>query len=100
MEVKYTDEELKEKENARKEVAATMSQSLLKEVRQADVFRLTNLTKLQSSEEQIAATDAAEEHFLRFKMDASACGICGTKFKSSTDDHPLINQEDHEGGPL
>ena len=100
MEVKYTEEELKEKENARKEVAATMTESVLKEVRQTDVFRLTNPAKLESTEEQMAATDAAEEHFLRFKMDSSACGICGTKFKSSTDDHPVINQEDHEGGPL
>ena len=100
MEVKYTNEELKEKENARKEVAATMTQSLLKGVRQAGVVRATHLARLKSPEEQMAATDAAEEQFLRFKIDSSACGICGTKFKSSTDDHPLINQEDHEGRPL
>ena len=51
-------------------------------------------------EEQMVVTNAAEEHFLRFKVDLSACGICGTNFKSSTDDHPVMNQEDHEGGSL
>ena len=100
MEVKYTDEELEEKENARKEVAATKIQSWFKGVRQAQVFRATKLARLKSTEEQMLATDVAGEHFLRFKMDSSACAICGTKFKTSTDDHPLINQEDHEGIPL
>ena len=100
MEVKYTDEELEEKENARKEVAATKIQSWFKGVRQAKVFRATKLERLKSTEEQMLATDVAGEHFLRFKMDSSACAICGTKFKTSTDDHPLINQEDHEGIPL
>ena len=97
MEVKYTDEELEEKENARKEVAATKIQSWFKGVRQALVFQATKLARLKSTEEQMLATDVAGEHFLRFKMDSSACAICGTKFKTSTDDHPLINQEDHEG---
>ena len=100
MEVKYTDEELEEKENARKEVAATKIQSWFKGVRQAQVFQATKLARLKSTEEQMLATDVAGEHFLRFKMDSSACAICGTKFKTSTDDHPLINQEDHEGIPL
>ena len=100
MEVKYTDEELEEKENARKEVAATKIQSWFKGVRQAKVFRATKLERLKSTEEQMLATDVAGEHFLRFKMDSSACAICGTKFKTSTDDHPLIKQEDHEGIPL
>ena len=100
MEVKYTDEELKEKENARKEVAATKIQSWFKGVRQAKVFQATRLARLKSNEEQMWATDAAVEHFLRFKMDSSACAICGTKFKTSTDDHPLVNQEDYEGIPL
>ena len=100
MEVKYTDEELEEKENARKEVAATKIQSWFKGVRQAKVFRATKLERLKSTEEQMLATDAAGEHFLRFKMDSSACAICGTKFKTSTDDHPLVNQEDYEGIPL
>ena len=101
MEVKYTDEELEEKENARKEVAATKIQSWFKGVRQAQVFQATKLARIKSTEEQMLATDVvAGEHFLRFKMDSSACAICGTKFKTSTDDHPLINQEDHEGIPL
>ena len=101
MEVKYTDEELEEKENARKEVAATKIQSWFKGVRQAQVFQATKLARLKSTEEQMLATDVvAGEHFLRFKMDSSACAICGTKFKTSTDDHTLINQEDHEGIPL
>ena len=100
MEVKYTDEELKEKENARKEVSATKIQSWFKGVRQAKVFQATKLARLKSNEEQMWATDAGVEHFLRFKMDSSACTICGTKFKTSTDDHPLTNQEDHEGIPL
>ena len=101
MEVKYTDEELEEKENARKEVAATKIQSWFKGVRQAQVFQATKLARLKSTEEQMLATDVvAGEHFLRFKMDSSACAICGTKFETSTDDHPLINQEEHEGIPL
>ena len=100
MEVKYTDEELEEKENARKEVAATKIQSWFKGARQAKVFRATKLERLKSTEEQMLATDVAGEHFLRFKMDSSACAICGTKFKTSTDDHPLVNQEDYEGIPL
>ena len=81
MEVKYTDEELEEKENARKEVAATKIQSWFKGVRQAQVFRATKLARLKSTEEQMLATDVAGEHFLRFKTDSSACAICGTKFK-------------------
>ena len=100
MEVKYTDEELEEKEDARREEAATKIQSWFKGVRQAKVFRATKLARLKSIEEQMAATDTAEEHFLWLKMDSSACAICGTKFKTSTDDHPLINQEDYEGIPL
>ena len=86
MEVKYTDEELEEKENARKEVAATKIQSWFKGVRQAQVFQATKLARLKSTEQQMLATDVAGEHFLRFKMDSSACAICGTKFKTSTDD--------------
>ena len=100
MEVKYTDAELKEKEDARKDVAAAKVQRWYKGLRRAKVERATKLARLKSMEEQMVATNAAEEHFLRFKVDSSACGICGTNFKPLTDDHPVMNQEDHEGGSL
>lgn len=105
MEVKYTDEERKEKENARLEVIVTTMQKLYRRRNLANKIRLyaealqaRKLSRLRSTEEQSkASTDVSEEHFSRFRVDSSACGICGTNFEASTDDNPLISHEDNEG---
>ena len=98
MEVKYTDEELKEKENARLEVIVTSLQRLYRRRKQAENDR--KLSRSKSIEEQTKASrNASEDHFSRFKVDSSACGICGKNFyKASTADYqPPIGHEYNEG---
>jgi len=92
MEVKYTDEELKEKEKARLEVIVTNMQRLYRRSRQAKALRSRKLSRLKSIEEHTKpSADVLEEHFSRFRVDKTACGICGTHFKASTDEHLLIS---------
>lgn len=93
----YTADLLKEKENARSEVelevAATKIQRWYRRVEQARVFRARKLERLKSIEEQInASTTTAEKRFSKFKLDSSACGICGVHFASLDD-----NQEEYDG---
>ena len=95
--VEYTADLLKEKENARSEVelevAATKIQRWYRRVEQARVFRARKLERLKSIEEQInASTTTAEKRFSKFKLDSSACGICGVHFASLDD-----NQEEYDG---
>lgn len=98
--VGYTDEELKDKEIARSEVAARKIQSWYRGIKQASpsqVFQASKLGALKSIEKNTKMSkNAAEEHFFRFKLDSSACGICGTSLKASTD----VYREDYEGGNL
>lgn len=97
MNVGYTDEESKDKENARSEVAARKIQSWYRGIKQAKFFQASKLGALKSIEENTKMSrNAAEEHFFRFKVDSSACGICGTNFKASTD----VYREDYEGWHL
>ena len=107
MEVKYTDEELKEKENARLEVTVTTMQRLYRRKKKTENIHLyakalqdRKLMKLKSIEEQTKALkNVSEDHFFRFNVDLSACGICGTNFvKTSTDDDQLpLSREDNNG---
>ena len=107
MEVKYTDEELKEKENARLEVTVTTMQRLYRRMKLAEKIYLyakalqdRKLMKLKSIEEQTKASkNVFEDHFSRFNVDSSACGICGTNFvRTSTDDDQLpLSHEDNDG---
>ena len=107
MEVKYTDEELKEKENARLEVTVMTMQRLYRRKKKAEkiylyakALRDRKLMKLKSIEEKTEALKkVSEDHFSRFNVDSSACGICGTNFvKTSTDDDQLpLSHEDNEG---
>ena len=96
--VEYTADLLKEKENARSEVeledvAATKIQRWYRRVEEAKVFRARKLERTKSIEEQInASTTTAEERFSKFKLDSSACGICGVHFASLDD-----NQEEYDG---
>ena len=96
IEVKYTEEDLRDKENARSEVAATKIQRWYRGVRQSKEIPARNLERLKSIEEQSkASTSTVEERFSKFKLDASACGICGAHF-TSLDDY----QEEYEGKAL
>ena len=98
MEVKYTDEELKEKEKARLEVIVTNMQRLYRRSRQAKALRSRKLSRLKSIEEHTKpSADVLEEHFSRFRVDKTACGICGTHFKASTDEHLLISHVEGKG---
>ena len=95
--VEYTADLLKEKENARSEVelevAATEIQRWYRRAEEAKVFRARKLERLKSIEEQInASTTTAEARFSKFKLDSSACGICGVHFASLDD-----NQEEYDG---
>ena len=98
--VEYTAELLKEKENARSEVelevAATKIQRWYRRVEQVKVFRARKLERLKSIEEQInASASTIGERFSKFKLDSSACGICGVHFASLDD-----NQEEYDGKAL
>ena len=100
MEVTYTDEELKEKEKARLEVIVTNMQRLYRRSKQAKAMKSRKLSRLKSIEEHAkASADVSEEHFCRFKVDKTACGICGTNFKASTDEHVLTGNVGSEGDP-
>ena len=93
IEVKYTEEDLRDKENARSEVAATKIQRWYRGVKQVKEIPARNLKRLKSIEEQInASTTTTEERFSKFKLDSSACGICGVHFASLDD-----NQEEYDG---
>ena len=98
MDVTYTDEELKEKEKARLEVLVTNMQRLYRRSKQAKALKTRKLSRLKSIEEYAkSSADVSEEHFSRFRVDETACGICGTNFKSSTDEHVLIGNVESEG---
>ena len=98
MEVEYTEDELKEKEKARLEVTVIKIQKLYRRKRLARALQVKRLRRLESVEEQTrSSSNLLEEHFARFKVDSSACGICGTNFKVSTDDNLLIANEHNEG---
>ena len=96
IEVKYTEEDLRDKENARSEVAATKIQRWFRGVKQVKEIPARNLERLKSIEEQSnASTSAVQERFSKFKLDSSACGICGVHF-TSLDDY----QEEYDGKAL
>ena len=96
IEVKYTEEDLRDKENARSEVAATKIQRWYRGVKQVKEIPARNLERLKSIEEQSnASTSAVQERFSKFKLDSSACGICGVHF-TSLDDY----QEEYDGKAL
>ena len=96
IEVKYTEEDLRDKENARSEVAATKIQRWYRGVKQVKEIPARSLERLKSIEEQSkASTSAVEERFSKFKLDSSACGICGVHF-TSLDDY----QEEYDGKAL
>lgn len=105
MEVEYTEDELKEREKARLEVSVAAMQRLYRRKTfvekislLARVLQARKLRRLESLEEQTrSSSNVLEEHFAQFKVDSSACGICGTNFKVSTDDQLSIGNEDNEG---
>ena len=105
MDVEYTEEELKEKENVRRDMNATTIQrwykrikSLKKKQAQAAVVPAKTLHKLESTQEQInSESDVLDKHFSQFRVDVSACGICGINFKASAEDTLYMNNEDNEG---
>ena len=108
MEVKYTDEELKEKEKARLEVLVTTLQRLYRRHKIAkniclfaEALKFKMLSRSTSIEKQAkASTDGSHEHFSRFKVDSTACGICGTNFAATTDENLLISHVGNEGKAL
>jgi len=58
------------------------------------------LSRLKSIEEHAKpSSDVSEEHFSRFRVDKTACGICGTNFKVSTDEHVSISHVESEDDP-
>ena len=105
MEVMYTDEELKKKQEARLEV---ITQRLHRRKRiakkiclYAKALKLKMLSRSRSTEEQTKALkDGSYEHFSRFKADSTACGICGTNFTASAEENFLISHEGNEGKAL
>ena len=98
MEVRYTDEELKEKEETRLEVIVTNMQRLYRRSKQARALKSKKLSRLKSIEEHAKpSSDVSEEHFSRFRVDKTACAICGTNFKVSTDEHVSISHVESEG---
>ncbi len=105
MEVEYTEDELKERERTRLEVTVAAMQRLYRRKKfvekislLARVLQARKLRRLESIEEQTrSSSNVLEEHFARFKVDSSACGICGTNFKVSTDDQMPMGNEDNEG---
>ncbi|KAL9971730.1 hypothetical protein ACROYT_G017933 [Oculina patagonica] len=105
LEVKYRDEELKDREEARLEVNAIAIQKWYRRMKSVEKIRLLvkvlqarKLRRLESIEEQTtSSSNVLEEHFVQFKVDSSACGICGTNFKVSTDESLPMSSEDNEG---
>ena len=98
MNVEHTDEELKDRERARLEVAVTAMQTLYRR-KKSRALQARKLRRLESIEEQTrASSNVSKEHFSQFKVDPSGCGICGTNFKLvSTDDSLPMSNEDIEG---
>ncbi|PFX33387.1 TPR and ankyrin repeat-containing protein 1 [Stylophora pistillata] len=105
MDVKPTEEELKEKENILRDVNATTIQrwykrmkSLEKKKAQAGVVPAKTLHRLEPTQKQInSESDVLEKHFSQFRVDLTACGICGISFKPSAEDTFHMNNEDNEG---
>ena len=108
MEVKHTDVELKEREEARLEVLVTNLQRLYRRRKLAkniylyyQFLKSGTLGRSRSIEEQSSAsTDGSQEHFSRFRVDSTACGICGTNFTMSTDENLLTSHMANDGNPL
>ena len=108
MEVEYTEDELKEIERARLEVTVIAMQKLYRKKKfvekislLARALQVRKLKRVESIEEQTrSSSNVLEEHFARFKVDSSACGICGTDFKDLTDEHLPIGNDDNEGESL
>lgn len=106
MDVEYTDEELKDRERVRLEVAVTAMQTLYRRkkfvkkiILLARALRARKIRRLESIEEQTrASSNVSKEHFSQFKVDSSGCGICGTDFNLvSTDDSLPMSNENNEG---
>ena len=110
MEVQYTEEELKEKEEARKDVFARTLQRWYKRIKLAEKICLfaeylksRKISRLISIEERMkskASSDGSEEHFSLFKVDSTACGICGTHFRTSTDEDSSVGHVGNEGNSV
>jgi len=93
MEVEYTEDELKEREIARREVSVSMIQKWYRRV-----LEVRKLRRLESIEEQTrSSSNALEERFVQFRVDSSACGICGTNFQAQKDENLPMGSK---GDPL
>lgn len=67
----------------------------------ARVLKARKLRRFESIEEQTRSTsNAFEEHFAHFRVDSSACGICGTNFQVQKDENLPMGSEDNEGDPF
>jgi len=108
MEVEYTEDELKERESARREVNVSVIQKWYRRRKLAEKFsflarvlKVRKLRRFESIEEQTrSSSNALEEHFAQFRVDSSACGICGTNFQVQKDESLPMGSEDNEGDPL
>ena len=101
MEVEYTEEELKERESARREVSVNVIKKWYRRMKLTRVLKARNLRRFESIEEQTRSTsNALEEHFAHFRVDSSACGICGTNFQVQKDENLPMGSEDNEGDSL
>ncbi|XP_068702489.1 TPR and ankyrin repeat-containing protein 1-like [Montipora foliosa] len=88
MEVELTAEERRDRDEARSNIS---------DMEEAETLTTQRVRAQVSVEEQISSSrDVLEEHFSRFSIDMTGCGICGTTFKTLADDHPLQNQEDNK----
>ncbi|KAJ7371764.1 TPR and ankyrin repeat-containing protein 1 [Desmophyllum pertusum] len=105
MVIEYSEKELKKKEKAQLEVSVIMMQKLYRRKKfvekislLARVLRARKLRRLESIEQQtMSPSSVLEEHFAPFRVDSSACGICGTNFKGSTDENLPMSHEENEG---
>ncbi|XP_068717953.1 TPR and ankyrin repeat-containing protein 1-like [Montipora capricornis] len=88
MEGELTAEERRERDEARSNI------SDMEEVETLTTQRVR--AQVSVEEQNSSSRDILEEHFSRFSIDKTACGICGTTFKARMDDHPLPNQEDNK----
>lgn len=108
MEVEYTEDELKERESARREVNVNVIKKWYRRRKLAEKFSLLakvlkerKLRRFESIEEQTrSSSNALEEHFAPFRVDTSACGICGTNFQVQKDENLPMGSQDKEGDPL
>ena len=107
MEVEYTEDELKERESARREVNVIVIQKWYRRRKLAEKFsslarvlKVRKLRRFESIEEQTrSSSNALEEHFAPFRVDSSACGICGTNFQVQKDENLPMSSQDNEGDP-